>query len=75
MIRAANQVEKLTLLERARLFQRASVTLLDMGGPADAAGLFSEYGRISDGLTDGEVSAALLEAVSAINEARRLVGR
>lgn len=71
IIRAANQVEKLPRLERTRLFQRASATLIDMGAPADIAHRFSEWGRLSDGLTDAEVSAALLDAVSEINTARR----
>ena len=71
LIRAANQVEKLTLLERARLFQRAAVTLRDMGARADISHRFSEWGRLSDGLSDSEVSAELLDAVSEINAARR----
>ncbi len=71
LIRAANEVDRLTPLERTRLLQRASVTIRDLNGPADAAHHFSEFARLSDGLTDAEVSAVLLEAVTAITAARR----
>lgn len=66
LIRATNEVDKLTLLERTRLFQRASTTVLDHGGDLQLAHRLSEYGRLSDDATDEEISAWLLEAAEII---------
>ena len=66
LIRAANEVPALTLLERARLFQRASTAVLDQGGDPHLVHRLSEYGRLSDDATDEELSAWLLEAAEII---------
>lgn len=59
LVRAANEIDKLTLFERTRLFQRTLVTLDDLGASPVDVMMFSEYGRISDILSDEEASAAL----------------
>lgn len=86
LIRAANEIEKLTPLERTRLFQRSATTLRDLrheigmsGMPAndgrntDVAFRLSEYGRLSDTLTDEEVSRGLLEAVEVLKVCKVLL--
>lgn len=71
LIRAANEVPRLTPLERTRLFQRASVTVKDQHGDPYLAHRLSEYGRLSDGVTDEEISAWLMEAVEIIKAGQK----
>lgn len=71
LIRAANEVDKLTLLERTRLLQRAATTVRDQGGRDDLAHRLSKYGELSDNVTTDEMSAWLLEAVEILKEGRR----
>ena len=71
LLRAANEVQKLTPLEKTRLFQRASITVRDQDGPPELAHRLSEYGRLSDDMTDDEISARLLEAVEIIKVGKK----
>lgn len=71
LLRSANQVDKLTLLDRTRLFQWASVTLHDQGGELHLVHRLSEYGRLSDNRSDEEISRWLLEAVEILKESRK----
>lgn len=86
LIRAANEADRLTKLERARLLQRAAGTLREYRyqisysetpandeGPNDAARDWSEMARLIDLFSVDEVSRAFLEAVSKINAARGLL--
>jgi len=66
LIRAANEVDRLTLLDRTRLFQRAATLVRDRDGPPAVAYRLSEFGRLSDNLTNEEISVYLLEAAEAI---------
>ncbi len=71
LIRAANEVDKLTPLERTRLLQRAATTVRDQGGRDDLAHRLSKYGELSDNTADQEISIWLLEAVEIIKAGRR----
>lgn len=86
LIRAANETEKLTKPERARLLQRAAATLRDYryqinysetpandGGPNDAADEWSEMARLIYLFSAEEVSKTLLDAVATIKAARVLM--
>lgn len=86
LIRAANETEKLTKPERARLLQRAAATLRDYryqinysetpandGGPNDVAHEWSEMARLIELFSAEEVSKTLLDAVATIKAARVLM--
>lgn len=86
LIRAANETEKLTKPERARLLQRAAATLRDYryeinysdtpandSGPNDAAHQWSEMARLIEMFSADEVSKELLNAVELIKVARVLM--
>lgn len=86
LIRAANETDRLTKPERARLLQRAAATLRDYryeinysetpandGGPNDAAHEWSEMARLINLFSAEEVSAKLLEAVATIKAAKTLM--
>lgn len=86
LIRAANETDKLTKPERARLLERAAATLRDYryqinysetpandGGPNDAAREWSEMARLIDLFTADEISAKLLDAAGTIKAARVLL--
>lgn len=86
LIRAANETDRLTKAERARLLQRCAGTLRDYrhqinysetpandGGPDDVAHEWSEMARLIDLFSAEEVSKALLDAVASIKAARTLL--
>ena len=86
LIRAANDVEKLTKLERARLLQRAAATIrvyrdeinysetpANDGGPDDIVYCLNEMAKLIDQFSAGEVGEALMEAVETIKDARILL--
>lgn len=86
LIRAANETDRLTKPERARLLQRAAATLRDYryqinfsetpandGGPDDAAYQWTEMARVIDLFSAAEVSKELLHAVELIKAARVLM--
>jgi hypothetical protein len=86
LIRAANEAEKLTKPERARLLERAAATLRDYryqinyseapandGGPNDAAHRWSEMARLIYLFSPGEVAEELLDAADLIKTARMLM--
>jgi hypothetical protein len=86
LIRAANETEKLTKPERARLLGRAAATLRDYrsqinysetpandGGPNDAPHRWSEMARLIYLFSAGEVAEELLDAADLITTARMLM--
>lgn len=86
LIRAANETDRLTKPERARLLQRCAGTLRDYrhqinysetpandGGPNDVAHEWSEMARLIDLFSAEEVSKTLLDAVATIKAARTLL--
>ncbi len=86
LIRAANETDRLTKAESARLLQRCAATLRDYrhqidysetpandGGPNDVAHELSEMARLIDLFSAEEVSKTLLEAVATIKAARTLL--
>lgn len=86
LIRAANETDRLTKPERARLLERAAATLRDYryeinyseapandGGPNDATQEWSEMARLIDLFSADEVSKTLLDAVAVIKAARVLL--
>jgi hypothetical protein len=86
LIRAANEAERLTKGERARLLERAAATLRDYrhqinysetpandGGPNDAPHRWSEMARLIDLFSAGEVAEELLDAADLIKTARMLM--
>jgi hypothetical protein len=86
LIRAANEAEKLTKPERARLLERAAATLRDYryqinyseapandGGPNDAPHRWSEMARLIYLFSPGEVAQELLDAADLIKTARMLM--
>lgn len=86
LIRAANETEKLTKRECARLLERAAATLRDCrhqinysqklansGGPNDAPHRWSEMATLIDLFTAGEVAEELLDAVDLIKTAGMLM--
>ncbi len=86
LIRAANETERLTKPERARLLERAAATLREYrrainysetpanaGGPGDAASEWTEMARLIPMFSAAEVANALLDAAEAIKAARVLL--
>jgi hypothetical protein len=82
LLRAANQTDKLTRLECARLLQQAAATLRDyrdrqkpsanVSEPIDVAHEWSEMARLIELFSAEEVSKTLLHAVACIKAARVL---
>lgn len=86
LIRAANEVEKLWQIEKTNLLFRSAATITDMreqigmsGTPAndgrkgDIVHRLREAGKNAGGMTDDQVSAALLEAVEIIKVCKVLL--
>ncbi|WP_106727345.1 hypothetical protein, partial [Pseudaminobacter soli (ex Li et al. 2025)] len=87
LLRAANEVARLTVSERARLLQRAAATIRDcrdeIGSPetpADDIGdledivyCLNEAANLVDESTDAEVAETLVEAIGAIQAAQTLL--
>ncbi|WP_428832936.1 hypothetical protein, partial [Pseudaminobacter soli (ex Li et al. 2025)] len=81
LLRAANEVERLTASERARLLQRAAATIRDcrdeIGSPVgdleDVVYCLNEAANLVDESTDAEVAETLVEAIGAIQAAQTLL--
>ncbi len=82
LFRAANEVDKLTLLEKGRLLQRAIVTIRGMrdvvgipnsGTAADALIDIGTVAASVDRRPNQEVGAALLEAAGMIRDLRIVI--
>lgn len=86
LLRAANEVQRLSMSERGRLLARAAATIRDYrdiigfseaptndNGSGDAAFELAAMGRTPEMLTEADVSAALLDAVGLIQAARVLL--
>lgn len=86
LIRAANEVDKLTKIERARLLRRASYTIRDQReqiglsrsaanerGPEDVASDLMEVARLIEIFSAAEIANFMLEAVEVIKGGRLMV--
>ncbi|MDH6234503.1 hypothetical protein M2281_005121 [Mesorhizobium soli] len=87
LIRAAIEVPKLTMSERARLLHRAAATIGDIrdeinysekpandtGDPEDIAYLLNEAAGFVDEFTDAELAETILETVEIIMAAQILL--
>src|SRR5690606_17831016 len=86
LIRAANEMQRLSQFERGRLMERAAATIRDYReqiaysdapandtGPGDIAFDLADMGKTPEVFTAAEVSAKLLDAVDAIKTLRILM--
>ena len=87
LIRAANEIGRVTKPERAKLLQRASATIRDYqdeinysetpandpGGPDDIVHCLNEMARLIESYSAEEVAETLMEAVGVIKAAKVLV--
>lgn len=87
LIRAANEVPRLSMMERGRLLSRAAATIRDYreqiafsetpandSGPGEVAFDLAAMGRTPDVFTAKEVSAAMLHGADTIRTLRILLG-
>ena len=86
LIRAANEVERLTKPERARLLERAAATIRDYReqinysqtpandtGPDDIVYCLNEAAKMIEEFSDVEVAEMVLEAIGVIQAAQILL--